>query len=503
MKAIVKGTVLAMAIAGVVATAHAADDQNASATINHNHNVNENWTLNDTRNVTRNNVTSDTNTDTDTVNDTRNLVRNTTRNTNTTNNTSTTNNTANTTSNVRYSSTTTNTSRSNVDYSDVDHTRDVSVNETSNISADERKEKNNHGVDVNLEKDLRLSSDISFSGDPEITGDIDLDSAAIAVIDNRQSISDNEASNEMLDNTASISDDVASGASGNLGFNVAAGDNNAQDNAASLSAADASFSFGMADAEVFVHQAVGGNTTLNEGVTNAAGLGGNAFSGASGNIGVNVASGNNNAQKNALAASVATAAMAQSSISSNQVSSGNSVSNAGYVQRFSDTTEVTLRGRVAGATLAFGAGTYEGTGNAYQQDNYYLDSWDGALPHTSGESTGHIDLDNEIQNATDNPYRDGVGGIAFDTDEEGTSQFVELGVADLYASLSGTVRTSRWVAVNATNTAGLSGSAFSNASGNIGVNVASGTGNLQANSLALAVAQPSTGGGTPGGGGGE
>ena len=138
---------------------------------------------------------------------------------------------------------------------------------------------------------------------------------AIAVIDNRQSISANEASNEMLDNTASISDDVASGASGNLGFNVAAGDNNAQDNAASLSAADASFSFGMADAEVFVHQAVGGNTTLNEGVTNAAGLGGNAFSGASGNIGVNVASGNNNAQKNALAASVATAAMAQSSIS--------------------------------------------------------------------------------------------------------------------------------------------------------------------------------------------
>ena len=503
MKAIVKGTVLAMAIAGVVATAHAADDQNASATINHNHNVNENWTLNDTRNVTRNNVTSNTDTDTDTVNDTRNVVRNTTRNTNTTNNTSTTDNTANTTSNVRYSSTTTNTSRSNVDYSDVDHTRDVSVNETSNISADERKEKNNHGVDVNLEKDLRLSSDINFSGDPEITGDIDLDSAAIAVIDNRQSISANEASNEMLDNTASISDDVASGASGNLGFNVAAGDNNAQDNAASLSAADASFSFGMADAEVFVHQAVGGNSTLNEGVTNAAGLGGNAFSGASGNIGVNVASGNNNAQKNALAASVATAAMAQSSISSNQVSSGNSVSNAGYVQRFSDTTEVSLRGRVAGATLAFGAGTYEGTGNAYQQDNYYLDSWDGALPHTSGDSTGHIDLDNEIQNATDNPYRDGVGGIAFDTDEEGTSQFVELGVADLYASLSGTVRTSRWVAVNATNTAGLSGSAFSNASGNIGVNVASGTGNLQANSLALAVAQPSTGGGTPGGGGGE
>ena len=55
--------------------------------------------------------------------------------------------------------------------------------------------------------------------------------------------------------------------------------------------------------------------------------------------------------------------------------------------------------------------------------------------------------------------------------------------------------------VNASNSATLSGNAFQNASGNIGVNVASGTGNLQANSLALAVAQPSTGG--AGGGGGS
>ena len=49
----------------------------------------------------------------------------------------------------------------------------------------------------------------------------------------------------------------------------------------------------------------------------------------------------------------------------------------------------------------------------------------------------------------------------------------------------------------ATNTASLSGSAFSGASGNIGVNVSAGTGNQQANSLSMAVAQPSTGGETP------
>ncbi|CAM4374204.1 MULTISPECIES: adhesin [Stenotrophomonas] len=459
MKATVKKTVLAMAIAtaSTAAAANGWDNQNANANINHNHVVTE--TRNDTHNHTDNEV--------------RNWTRSNT------------------------------TVRNNTDTSNVTRNRTVNVNEqvqkNSNIQADERKEKNNHGVDVNLEKDLRLSSDINFSGDPTITGDIDLDSAAIAVIDNRQSISNNLTGNSLVTNSASIADDVGAGASGNLGFNVVAGDNNAQDNAASLSAADASFSFGMADAEVFVNQAGFGNTTMNSGVTNAAGLGGNAFGGASGNIGVNIASGNNNEQKNALAASVATSAMAQSSISSNQVSTGNTVSNAGFVQSYTDTVQVGLSGRVAGGTLAVGAGTYRGTGNAYQMANYYLDTWSGDLPHPGGNATGHIDLDNEIQNATMNPNRPGVGGLGFDTRESGTSQFVELGVADLYASLSGTVSTTRWVNVNATNTSALSGSAFSGASGNIGVNVASGTGNLQANSLALAVAQPSTGGGTGGG----
>ncbi|MFF2049071.1 adhesin [Stenotrophomonas bentonitica] len=486
-----KRTVLAIAVAAASASAGAngwgndRDNQNQSANINHLHNVAETRTNTNTDTNTETNTTTNTDTDSRTWNRTWNNTRNNNSTTNTTINDNVTSNT-NVTSNR-----------------DVTSNRNVTenVNKTSNIQADERQEKNNHGVDVNIEKDLRLSSDISFSGDPEITGSIDIDSAAIAVIDNRQSVTNNLAGNTLVTNSASIADDVGADASGNLGFNVAAGDNNAQDNAASLSAADASFSFGMADAEVFVNQFGGGNTTLNSGVTNAAGLGGNAFSGASGNIGANVASGNNNEQKNALAASVATSAYATSSISSNQVSSGNTVSNAGYLQSMTDTVDVNLSGRVAGATLAVGAGRYSGTGSAYQKDNYYLDSWSGALDHPSGSANGHIDLDSDIQNATANPNRPGVGGIAFDTDERGTSQFVELGVADLYASLSGTVSTTRWVNVDATNTAALSGSAFSGASGNIGVNVASGTGNLQANSLALAVAQPSTGGG--GGGGPE
>ncbi|WP_425481396.1 adhesin [Luteimonas terrae] len=390
------------------------------------------------------------------------------------------------------------------------------IDRTENVNSDVRRERNEHGVSVNLEKDLSLSSDIAFTGDPTITGNIDLDSAAIAVIDNRQSVSGNIGMNKVLENTASIADDVGSEASGNLLFNVAAGDNNVQDNAAALSAADAGFAFGLADAEVFVNQSGMNNATMNHGVTNSAGLGGNAFSSATGNIGVNVASGNNNAQKNAMAASVATAAYAQASVSSNQASSGNMTSNAGSYERFTDTTQVSLSGPVRGWSLSAGVGSYEGTtsgtssseGMSHQASNFYADLWSGAQ-HPAGNATGHADFDIDSQGAIANPGRDGVGGLAFDNTstgeyegtEEGELGFVELGYSDLQASLSGTVTTSRWVAVAATNDASLSGSAFSSASGNIGVNVAAGTGNLQANSLSMAVAQPGAAAPPPGGGG--
>ncbi|SEK83812.1 hypothetical protein SAMN05428989_0903 [Pseudoxanthomonas sp. GM95] len=392
------------------------------------------------------------------------------------------------------------------------------VTVSGSVSAQEsgqRADRNRHDVDVRLKKDLALSTDISLSGDPEITGTIDIDSAAIAVVDNRQSTTNNGAENYLLSNDATISDDVASGASGNLAFNTAAGDNNAQDNAAALSAADASFSFGMADAEVFVHQAGASNLTYNEGVANNAAIGSNAFANAAGNIGVNVASGNNNMQKNAMAASVATSAVAQSSVSSNQISAGNMVSNAGVVEEVSRTVDVALSGTVDGYTLGYGYGGYEGStsgstsseGMSYQANNFYPDNWTGST-HPAGNQTGHSDWDADAQGAIANPNRPGVGGIAFDNSAEGSYEgsesgelgFIELGYAELDANLTGTVTTTDWIVQNATNTASLSGSAFSGASGNIGVNVAAGTGNLQANSLAMAVAQPSTGGGTGGGG---
>ncbi|MGY1426083.1 adhesin [Lysobacter sp. A289] len=514
----VRKTAIAMAVAALVtsplAFAQSVDDPNLDADILHNHVVVEDWdiTVDDTRNTTVNNDTTNSTTN-NTVNNTQDtdvdlsldaaarLRLNATANINYDGDFSQS-------SDESYSSTVVEDYSSNIVFED--------IQKTEVVNSDIRKEGNEHQVAVSLKKDLSLSSDIAITGAPTVSGDIVIDSAAIAVVDNRQSSSDNEGFNDMLENEASIDDDVGSEASGNLAFNVAAGDNNVQDNAAALSAADASFAFGMADAEVFVNQTGSGNLTTNVGVTNDASLGGNAFNAASGNIGVNVTSGNNNQQKNALAASVATSAYAQSSVSSNQNSSGNLTDNIGHYERRSETVDIDITGFVDGFTVAEGSGSYEGsasgeyagTGNAYQAHNFYPDDWDEG-PHPGGNDSGHTDFDGEAQGAINNPYRDvdddgtEIGGFAFDTDEAGTYEgsesgelgYSEMGIAILDATLSGSVTNWYDIAVNATNTASLSGSAFSAASGNIGVNVSAGTGNMQANSLAMAVAQPSTGGG--------
>lgn len=526
MKINLKRTAIAVAVAALAASpaafAQSVDDQNADADILHNHVVVEDWdtnvldirtfettvvddrdydiTVDDTRNFETNvenyneniNVNADVNAtvdaDVDLVLDAAALIRY--------------NGEFNEISNDRDDSWTTDESHTYSSTSsittDESHTytsdRVVTADEDVDIDSDIRREQNEHGRSVYLSKDLSVSSDVDIDGDITLTGDVEIDSAAIAVVDGRQTIADNFGDNDVLENTASIADDAGGGASGNLGFNVAAGDNNAQDNAAALSAADASFAFGMADAEIFNSQIGAANTTENEGVTNAAGMGGAAFSGASGNIAINVASGNNNAQRNSLAASVATSAYAQASVASDQVSSGNSTTNAGSMEDVTDTVTFTLGGTMSGADGS--AASYEGRGASYQMGNIYPELWgadsnDGN--HNSSPRLGHVDMDGDMQGSIDNPYRDSdefgeIGGIAFDTDEAGT---IDLSDMELDAALTGTIDLSYQVAVAATNSATLSGTAFNGASGNIGVNIASGTGNLQSNSLSLAVAQPS------------
>ena len=115
--------------------------------------------------------------------------------------------------------------------------------------------------------------------------------------------------NEGVTNSASVNNRVLQNANGNIGLNVAAGSNNQQANAAAL--ADAQFSFGGAAASIGAVQVSGFNDTVNvpawdywywyQSTTNTASMNDRALQNVSGNVGVNIAAGDGNQQKNDLA----------------------------------------------------------------------------------------------------------------------------------------------------------------------------------------------------------
>ncbi|MGG1944331.1 hypothetical protein AB1286_05910 [Trinickia sp. NRRL B-1857] len=100
--------------------------------------------------------------------------------------------------------------------------------------------------------------------------------------------------------TATTGSGAGSGASGNIGMNVAEGVDNAQSNDASLASVDQGNVFG--NAQIFSTQSSGGQATINNFMLNAS-LGDGSLSGVSGNVGVNIAAGVGNVQNNSLAAS--------------------------------------------------------------------------------------------------------------------------------------------------------------------------------------------------------
>ncbi|WP_322520424.1 hypothetical protein SR882_06375 [Guyparkeria halophila] len=373
-------------------------------------------------------------------------------------------------------------------------------------------------IDIDYDKNVDVEKNISRNEvdhvDRELR-DIVINASAGASAHDTQFIHANDVRNKKLTNNASIGDNVGNSASGNIGMNVAAGDTNVQDNAAALAAVDAGFVFGESYASVNVDQSNLANTTRNSGVMNNASIGQSAFANASGNIGVNVAAGTGNGQKNTMAASVSTARVANASLNSNQESIGNNIRNEGRTEQYSDTTQVQLAGFSMGGYYGGGHGGYSGTtsgsidGELDQINNVYPDIWTGPQ-HTGGVADGHFDLDNgdDGTNGTQGglDLNEDGGALAFGThdmtyegSEEGTLGFREGGKILLGSVMSGEVATTRYVVVNAKNDASLLGNAFQNASGNIGVNVASGTGNLQSNALSMAVACNTCAGGNGGG----
>src|SRR5690606_34392346 len=88
-----------------------------------------------------------------------------------------------------------------------------------------------------------------------LTGTINVQESGMATVDNKQIINNNtvfilSTAQSPLDNTVSVGELVLQGATGNVGLNIAAGDNNAQDNAGAISAIATALA-GSADAENF------------------------------------------------------------------------------------------------------------------------------------------------------------------------------------------------------------------------------------------------------------
>ena len=253
---------------------------------------------------------------------------------------------------------------------------------------------------VQIHKKVSLSSNVNINGDPNVSGQISINAAAVALSNTSQSSSQNQVwNNSEVSNKSTIGGNVGEAASGNVGVNQASGDDNQQGNSAAISAAgsstsDTSFTFdcehsggcgngggssdpnagGMADAETFTNQTVHGDTTRNYGTTNKSTIDGNAFNYASGNVGVNQASGDNNEQSNSLAAATTSNnvyALATSTL--DQEITGNSVSNdpgtLGWCSSPLATTNTsTLKGNVA-ANFSGNLGINQASGSANLQSN--------------------------------------------------------------------------------------------------------------------------------------
>ena len=208
-------------------------------------------------------------------------------------------------------------------------------------------------VDVDIAKDIDVSKDMDYNGVVNITGNINVAEAALSTVDNKQIIDDNIVdvlgTDATLNNVALIDGTVLGGAAGNIGVNVAVGDNQLQENVAVLSAIGTTAGAGSSDAEAFsIQKSV--NNEFDDGVEDAevfnnTQLIGAVLAAADGNIGLNAATGAYNGQKNALAIaavtgaatlSEATAAVLQQSTfnstthndTSNSVSLGGNVANA-------------------------------------------------------------------------------------------------------------------------------------------------------------------------------
>lgn len=364
-------------------------------------------------------------------------------------------------------------------------------------------------VDIDIEKDFTYEENVDVEinvSNPDLEGGTTTYSRAI--VDTKQSNMENEVQNGQGNGpsympTLDEGDDVAESvegfrghyngsghsneitidnnalrdASGNIGVNLADGDYNQQQNSAALAAADAASVFGVADAQAHSSQDNELNDTWNYGASNTVTIGNNALRNATGNIGVNIATGTGNQQKNNLAGATTSGGVGLAMVTMDQESDRNYTHNQGTeVHRY----DVSFHG----GSIELD-GTYNGISD--QVGDLFPDLWsndpgDDPVHGTNNPGpTGHADFDSAAQGAVDRPQEAPDGSVS----NGGALSFNEAGDIELSGSYSGGAIRFWNDIIASSNSITISNNALRGATGNIGVNIAAGTGNQQNNSLAI------------------
>ncbi len=327
------------------------------------------------------------------------------------------------------------------------------------------------------------------------------------------------------DNDATLSNHVLQNASGNIGVNVAAGEQNMQDNTLSVATANAVYPFSptatTGSSVVQIANSQNGGIiagSIDLGADNDASLSNHVLQNASGNIGVNAAAGTQNMQANnaavALTWSTKSGGIANSSIASNQNAGplGGSLSMGGDDDAFLTNHVLQNASGNVNVNVAAGADNMQANNLGYAYNNAgrfatsAIDNDQGTegfygnsarLSFTVwGNNNAYLN-DKVLQNATGNVGANVAAG-------EWNEQANNLSIAAAAGPVASTTKATAAIADNqASNmafylpsvaidglgdmTASLSNHVLQNAKGNVGVNVASGVQNVQANNTAIAL----------------
>ena len=219
-----------------------------------------------------------------------------------------------------------------------------------------------------------------------------------------------------------------------------------------------------------------GNQVLNIGqVANSSTITDDVGSGASGNVGVNQASGDYNAQGNqAAVASAGSSGSADAGFTFNCEHNGGCGSGDPQSQAGSMADAETFAAQSSANNLTYNFGTTNTStigGNAFSNVSGNL-----GVNQASGDNNEQL---NQLAAASAQNVSYAVATSTLEQEWSGNGVANDPGALNCAYYLQPT-----------TNTTTLSGAAISMASGNVGINQAAGTGNMQSNSLAMGVSNP-------------